>query len=227
RRGFGSFQLVNVPELGVDAPWLSRDDPEDLTAVLAMVGEHVTKLAGDVRPGDTRPSYPCFGTAGNWHKIRSGWLFKDTSDGGGPATDAASALAACGRLWQRHRNDSSRKGKIYSQIVKRFLDRGGPTQNEFTPGAYGLPVVYYDRETRRSAAVEPVLDGKSARRASPVWLRVRPERAAWQLRSLVFFAEWLPVAADLRIKGNGPPRLVTRPSANTVDRELRSWLDAP
>ncbi|HEX6076904.1 MAG TPA: type III-B CRISPR module RAMP protein Cmr1 [Micromonosporaceae bacterium] len=227
RRGFGTFQLVDVPQLGIDTPWLGRDNPEDLTAVLAMVREHVTRLTGVVEPDGARPSYPRFDTTGKSHKTRSVLLRRGrNSDTGPPATDAGSALAACGRLWQAHRAELSREDSIYSQIVKPFLDGGDPSSDEFTLGTYGLPVVYYDRVTRRSATVEPVVDGKSARRASPVWLRVRPGRAAWQLHTLVFLAEWLPTEARLRIKDRRRSRPVASPSADTVDEELGYWLDA-
>jgi CRISPR-associated protein Cmr1 len=231
RRGFGTFQLVDVPELGIDAPWLGRDDPEDLTAVLAMVRDHITGIVDDVRPGDARPSYPRFDTAGNWHETRSDWL---------PGAAAGTALAACGQRWQTHRADLSREDSVYSQVVRSFLDTGR-VEGQFSLGAYGLPVPFSDRNPdgngRRSAIIEPRLGGQAVRRASPVWLRVRPEGAAWQLRTLVFFAEWLPQTASLRIrdttkatvKGHRrkPPRSLNLLDDTTVDSALESWLDAP
>ena len=75
--------------------------------------------------------------------------------------------------------------------------------------------------------VDVLIDGKPARRASPLWLRVRHDGSAWRLRSLVFYGEWLPPAprAQLRITSGRRSAAINHPTEAQIRAELDRWFD--
>jgi hypothetical protein len=233
RRGLGTIAVEAVPdELATrrfDPTWLRRDDAGDLTAVLDSVRQAMTDLPIPlpVRPDlAEQPRYPNF--AGAHYEIGSDEL--------GPG-DVSSALGVAG-VWlknYRHGGHQSEEGQYhsetYNQVAQPFLD-GRPPRGPLLAGALGLPIPYSDHQGQgqgpkrgqRTATVDVVINGTSARRASPLWLRVHKDRTTWRLRSLAFYAEWLPDGAELRIKSGPRSSPVTRPTTAQVHDELTRWF---
>jgi CRISPR-associated protein Cmr1 len=233
RRGFGTVSLddrpVRLPCERFQPAWLIRDSADDLTDVLSCVASCLTELG--IRTGtagDGQPSYPRFDLAGRWHVLEP-----DVAIPG--ARNAEDALAWTSQRLRDFRLDGAEHTNTegWRQIVRPYLN-GQSSTAEFRAGALGLPVVYTEKATQpgtdaRSATVEPVIDGQPARRASPLWLRVRGKGSAWSLRSLAFNATWLPAEGNsLRVKATKgvtrPARPVTPPTAGTIQRELERWF---
>ncbi|HYS38366.1 MAG TPA: RAMP superfamily CRISPR-associated protein [Pseudonocardiaceae bacterium] len=143
-------------------------------------------------------------------------------------------------------------------------DAGSAEPGYIETAALGLPVTFSDPVPggtgRRAAIVEPFLlpvattpprsplgsDPRALarptrivetplRRASPLWLRVYPDRSQWRLRSLAFLAEWLPAEAQLRLTdttntAKAQPHTrrsrvaVPKQPPERVDDELRRWF---
>jgi hypothetical protein len=84
------------------------------------------------------------------------------------------------------------------------------------------------KPAQRRATVNVHIDGKLARRASPLWLRVHHDGKTWRLRSLAFFDEWLPAEpiAKLRISSDrGASKVIARPSVSQIRAELNRWFE--
>ena len=251
RRGFGTFSVSGIPEIAqtrFDSAWLQRDEIDDLSEVIGCVGAAIGDLGLAASPdrdaaSSGAPLYPCF--------VKGG--YRHSADGDdqlpGPATDWRASLDRAGEwLWGfRHGGNrrvpesqpaSGAHSQTYDDVVKPFLDRPSAGRQRqrgpLTAGALGLPIPYSDhqgqvglanRRQQRRATVEVQIDGQSARRASPLWLRVRHDGTAWWLRSLAFYDEWLPPAARLQIKSGGQSGPVDRLTAQQVRDELDRWFD--
>jgi CRISPR-associated protein Cmr1 len=230
RRGFGTITVddrpLRLPCERFMVDWLYRNSADDLQDVLSCVGASLDEL-GIPRNADdnNQPGYPRFDLSRKWYLLQS-----DIA-----VPDAQNALAWTGERLREFRldGDAHENTEGYRKIVRPYLD-GAAFDTEFRAGALGLPVVYTEKATRpedegRSATVEPVVDGQSSRRASPLWLRVHRNRSAWWLRSLAFNAVWLPeTGAELRIKStkgpNREPQPVLRPSPDVIRQELDRWF---
>jgi len=169
------------------------------------------------------PSYPCF--RDDWFDLADEKLTGDTM---------AAALAETAEILRsaRRSDTDGSSSHEYETIVRPYLDGGRPGRDPFLLAAFGLPVVFSDEPPgatrRRSATVEPIIAGKPARRASPLWLRLHQDDAGgWWLRSLIFHAELLPGRPELRIWARGQePKEITAPTAEMVKQRLiQSWFD--
>jgi len=233
RRGFGTISVddrpVRLPCERFEAAWLIRDSADDLADVLSCVDGCLGELGvRGVEAGDDQPTYPRFDLAGHWHMLQP-----DVPIPG--ARNAEDALAWTSRNLRNFRLDGEEHVNTegWREIVRPYLNGHGSTA-EFRAGALGLPVVYTEKATRpgtdaRSATVEPVIDGQTSRRASPLWLRVHGKGSSWWLRSLAFNATWLPNAGNsLQVKATKgvtrPVTQVTPPSPETITRELERWF---
>jgi hypothetical protein len=233
RRGLGTVAVESVPTLTTHRfvpAWLQRDDAADLAAVLDCVKDAMTDqgLATPPPPQPTPvPRYPCF--APDHHIVASG-------DELPTASGAAGALAIAGQWLYNHRH-GGRQGQpgihhsaTYSSTAQPFLNGNRP-QGPLLAGALGLPIPYSDHQgpggSQRKAMVEVLIGGVSARRASPLWLRVRKDGGTWRLRSLAFLAEWLPPEAPLRIKSGHRSETVPRPTPEEIRNELTRWFSPP
>jgi CRISPR-associated protein Cmr1 len=232
RRGFGTVS-VNIQQLKLPCDrfqqdWLYRNSADDLPDVLACVADTLTELGIPRTVGDSvQPRYPRFDLPGEWYLLEPDIVIPD-------AQSNEAALAWLGEHLRTFRLDGDDYVNTagYREIVRPYLN-GTAFSAPYRAGALGLPVVYTEKATQpgtegRSATVEPVVDGQSARRASPLWLRVHQRGRAWRLRSLVFNAEWLPDTANLQVKANpgtiGHPQPVQPPSADLILSELKRWF---
>jgi CRISPR-associated protein Cmr1 len=245
RRGFGTLTVDEVPEAlatgRFDPAWLARDTVADLDAVIGCAGSAISDLgiaSGTVQARGGVPSYPCF-VPGQYQ------LGEDRLT---QATDWRRALDITGDLLFAFRHGADRPpngpppprgthSQSYTEVVQPFLNRR-PQHQPLIAGALGLPVPYSDHQgpprpedpqrkpTQRTAMVEVLIDGKLARRASPLWLRVCHDGSAWRLRSLAFYAEWLPPPerARLRITSGRRSADVDRPTEPQVRAELQRWF---
>jgi hypothetical protein len=247
RRGFGTFAIDHAPSMDIrrfDPGWLTRDAAGDLNAVLGCVAAAIGDLgfAGASRgagPTGVPPRYPCF--APGYYRYSP-----DEEAELSRARSWSAALGAAGdRLWRfRHDEDMTNPGppprgthsQTYTDVVQPFLNRR-PQQGPLTAAALGLPIPYSDhqgpcregeaRPGQRRAMVDVLIDDKPARRASPLWLRIRHDGSAWRLRSLVFHSEWLPAApgVQLRITAERRSAVISRPTHSQVRAELDRWFD--
>ncbi len=248
RRGFGTLAVDEVPESlatgRFDPAWLVGDTVADLEAVLRCVGPAISDLgiaAGTAQTEGGLPSYPCFVPGQYQHS-------SPAEDRLAAAADWRRALDITGDMLFAFRHGANRRAgdpqpprgthsQTYTDVVQPFLNRGRQRQ-PLIAGALGLPIPYSDHQGRprtddpqrrprqRMATVSVLIDGKPARRASPLWLRVRHDGSIWWLRSLAFYAEWLPppVRAQLQIVGEGRSADVGRPSEAQVRAELQRWF---
>lgn len=223
RRGFGTLAVAdNARGTPVVArfkrEWLIRDDIRDLPQVLGCVETAIAEL-GVPRGGFTRaPAYPCF-APGAFHA-------EEHSLGAG-GTDLV-RLAVLGKLLRDFRRPvTNRKGRQitsgYDEVIRPF-STGRTPESPFRDGALGLPVVYTLDGGMGSATVEPVVDDKSARRASPLWLRLTRVSGEWRLRSLALHAEWLPSEVKLRATSGGRSADVRKPSPDEVRETVDGWF---
>jgi hypothetical protein len=253
RRGFGTLAVDHVPGLAVqnfDPTWLGRDSAADLSSVLgcvaATIGDiGVTAGTGHGKaPGDI-PRYPCF-AAGRYRCSAD-----DEDQLRGTAGDWRASLDNAGTWFWGFRHGASRRipgsqppsgthSQTYNDVVQPFLSNmpGHRAQKgPLTAAALGLPIPYTDHQgprgpdgkpAQRKAIVNVEVDGQPARRASPLWLRVRHDGAAWRLRSLAFRTEWLPPAPRTRLTISAGPRSgpVDRPPDQQIEAELNRWFDA-
>jgi hypothetical protein len=222
----------SLPAGRFDPSWLGSDAEGDVEDVMACVDAALTDLK--IRRGSafaSPPPYPCFAadqfTVAEHHLVR----------------DAADPLDKVG-LFLREFRHSRAPGppptsggscvlpntEGFREIAfrhRRRLPPGAP----FRDGALGLPVVYTEKDEPGSVTVEPVVDGVSARRASPLWLRVTLINGRWGLRSLAFHAEWLPAKVALHVKLDQrerpvakPTQQVAKPTQQDVRAELKRWF---
>jgi hypothetical protein len=253
RRGFGTLAVDHVPSLAIqrfDPAWLGRDSAADLASVIACVVETISDLG--VATGGSRskahddvPHYPCF-AAGRYR------FSADEEDQlYGTAGDWRAALDNAGTWFWGFRHGASRRipgsqppsgthSQTYNDVVRPFLDHAPGRHGQkgpLTAAALGLPVPYTDHQGHRGADGKPAqrkatvnveVDGQPARRASPLWLRVRHDGTAWRLRSLAFHTEWLPPAPRTRLTISAGPRSapVNRPTDQQITEELNRWFDA-
>lgn len=252
RRGFGTLAVDAAPDLTAgcfDHAWLRRDNVDDLGPVVRCVAAAIEDLgiiAAASRGGSLAglPRYPCF--AANRYRHSA----DDEDQLPGLANGWTAALDRSGHwLWGFRHNKGRRitgtlvptgvHSQSYTDVVQPFLDNpaGRHTQNgPMTAAALGLPVPYSDHQgprvdgkaTQRRAIVEVLIDGQPARRASPLWLRVRHDGASWRLRSLAFATEWLPPEAEPRLRitkvrgpGSAQVDLLTQ---TQVETELNRWF---
>ncbi len=246
RRGFGTLAIDQVPDLAVgqfDLAWLGRDRAGDLGPVLDCVAAAIRALG--IEPiaalADGVPRYPCFaasryllsaddedrlpGAAGNWKPAlnQAGdwlWAFRHGADRRVPESRPASGVHS----------------QTYSDVVQPFLNNPAryTQRGPATAAALGLPIPYSDHQgprddsgqTQRRATLDVLIGDQPARRASPLWLRVRHDGDTWRLRSLAFESEWLPSNAQLRIAMvSGPQRApVGLLSQAQVREELNRWF---
>lgn len=252
RRGFGTLSVAQVPGLATrrfDPAWLQRDTVDDINSVVACVGSAIDDLGfaadlGRDKARDVTPRYPCF-AAGHYRHSSD-----DEDQLRGVAADWRAAFDNAGTWLWAFRHGASRhspesppvKGahsQTYEDVVKPFLDTptGGrwTQKGPLTAAALGLPIPYTDHQgqrkpggkrEQRTATVEVQIDGQPARRASPLWLRVRHDGTAWRLRSLALYNEWLPPppGATLRIKSDGRSAPIDVPSAQQIRDELARWF---
>jgi hypothetical protein len=249
RRGFGTVAVDHIPDLPIrhfDPVWLSRDTVADLDDVIGCVTSAISDLGFGLGAGtaaaNATPHYPCFAPG---HCRHSGQAEDELTRTGGwrAALDTAG-----GMLWG-FRHGASRRtlsppppgthSDGYTDVVQPFLDRQ-PQKGPLTAAALGLPIPYSDHQgtrspseprkaTQRRATVDALIDGTPARRASPLWLRVRHDGSAWRLRSLALYSEWLPPGARLRIRipSGGRSSRVLRPTEHQVRTELERWFGQP
>ena len=245
RRGFGSLAVDRVPAAlpveRFDPTWLKRDTVDDLDAVVACVSSAIRELgitAGDGHAG----RYPCFAHGQYRHNLQG----EDTLIG---SRDWRAALGIAGEVLWGFRHGANRwaadappppgtHSQSYIDVVQSFLNHR-PQQGPMTAAALGLPIPYSDHQgpvnpakptepTQRRAMVDVLIDGKPARRASPLWLRVRYDGSAWRLRSLAFYGEWLPASrAELRITSGRRSEPVNLLTDSQVRAELDRWFGPP
>jgi hypothetical protein len=248
RRGLGTLAVDQVPEsLAIgrfDPAWLTRDTVADLDAVVGCVGSAISDLGITSSTAHTHsgpPSYPCFIPGQYQHSPPGeGRLI--------PGADWRRALDIAGDLLFGFRHGANRwagdpqpprgtHSQTYTEVVQPFLNHQ-PRHKPLIAGALGLPIPYSDHQgppraddprgkpTQRTAMVDVLVDGKPARRASPLWLRVRHDGSTWWLRSLAFYAEWLPPEerAQLRITSGRRSANVDRPTGPQVRAELQRWF---
>ncbi|MGQ0776552.1 MAG: type III-B CRISPR module RAMP protein Cmr1 [Pseudonocardiales bacterium] len=92
--------------------------------------------------------------------------------------------------------------------------------------ALGLPVGYFSQSQGRkfTATVTPHLGQEKLRRASPVWLRpVRLRDGRWGVFTHVFFAQLLPLEAELRITGS-VTRTLPSPPVDDIRDVWDCWI---
>jgi len=75
----------------------------------------------------------------------------------------------------------------------------------------------------------------AVRRASPLWLRVHRTGESWKIRSLAFYAEWLPAGSKLQIRDTTSTAVrsyqhrsaadVATPTEEQIDDTLDGWFD--
>src|ERR1017187_4963799 len=242
RRGVGTIAIDDVPSLGgnFDRAWLTRDTVSDLDPVLSCVKTAMSELSltlsGGPAAGET-PRYPCF-APGRYQ------LSADDEDELTRATNPTAALDLAGTWLRDFRHGANRRlagsgpahhSQTYTNVAQPFLDHH-PQTGPLTAGALGLPIPYSDhqgpprqddpaRHAQRTAMVDVMISGKPARRASPLWLRVRQDGPGWRLRSLAFHAEWLPSDAKLRITaGHRTEPVAIRPTDDEIQAELTRWF---
>jgi hypothetical protein len=233
RRGFGTvsvnIQQLRLPCARFQQEWLYRDSVDDLPDVLDCVSGTLTDLGIPRTADDTvQPSYPRFDQSAQWYLLEPDVVIPD-------AERYEAALAWVGERLRTFRldGDDNLNTAGYREIVRPYLN-GTAFTAAFRAGALGLPVVYTEKATQpgidgRSATIEPVVNGQSSRRASPLWLRVHRVGRTWRLRSLAFNAVWLPDSAQLQIKAT---KGVTRgelpvqpPSPDLIRQELQRWFE--
>jgi hypothetical protein len=251
RRGFGTLALSGIPQIptaSFDPAWMQRDHADDLAAVIGCVGSAISELklmAGHDRDEAFRdaPLYPCFAAGG----YRCGSDAEDQLPG--TAADWRAALDTAGTWLWGFRHGASRrlpgsqpaKGthtQSYNDVIKPYLDHPTSERTQkgpLTAAALGLPIPYSDhqgpresKDRQRKAVVDVLIDGHSARRASPLWLRVRRDQATWRLRSLAFYNEWLPPSprTHLQVKQKAsPPGPIDLLTAQQVRAEIDRWFD--
>ena len=230
-RGFGTVVLTQAPDLGADLDMalLQHDSLADLPQILTAVGNSLSRMGVAAVHSHELARYPHFDPSTcdpRHHRCIDQPL-------GSGARDFSDALAHVGKLLRDKRTFGGLTTYEYDEIVNPYLETGNPGEEPFKIGAYGLPVGFSDKAANRSAVVEPMREGKPVRRASPLWLRVRKDGDAWDLRSLGFYSEWLPAGTTLRISDttkNNPGytkqenKPVVRPSQDNVDEYLDEWF---
>lgn len=253
RRGFGTLSISCVPEIALNRfnlAWLKRDQIDDLSDVISCVGAAISDLeltAGLDRDTAFRdaPLYPCFADGRFRHSADDDDRLRGTANDWRGALDNAGAWLwgfrhGANRRVPESQPPSGTHSQTYNDVVKPFLDNPGSgrrtQRGPLTAAALGLPIPYSDHQGRldsngeprqRTATVEVQIDGQLARRASPLWLRVRHDGTAWRLRSLAFYNEWLPPSprAVLRIKAGGQSAPIDRPADSQIRDELVRWFD--
>lgn len=256
RRGFGTLALDQIPDLGTsrfDHRWLRRDSVADLDTVLGCVAAAIGDLNfGDATrhlAPDAAPRYPCFAPGFYQHSA------DDVDQLHGSAADWKAALDNAGAwLWgYRHGADrripgtqppSGTHSRTYTNVVQPYLN--DPVAGRYVQlgpvaaAALGLPIPYSDHQGprdnkgkpgQRYATINAYVGGQQARRASPLWLRVRRDGSVWRLRSLAFYNEWLPPSqSSLRIKQEGRRPAGSRQAQldlltqTQVNDELKRWF---
>jgi hypothetical protein len=183
RRGFGGVSVTMPSELPHSAfrpEWITDDNPALLSDVLICVAAALTELGAATASPTSLPAFPCF---------RPGRYILG-ADRPLRTTDLGAALSVVGDLLQSFRREGEDATREWDEIVGPFLD--GETVNFhstlFENAALGLPVNFQKKDTQLKATVT-VEDG---RRASPLWLRLRPGTSGWTLRPLAFASEFLP-----------------------------------
>ncbi|MEU4827767.1 RAMP superfamily CRISPR-associated protein [Actinomadura sp. NPDC023710] len=231
RRGFGTLAIGSPPDMPggrFDPSWFSGTADDALHDVLECTAAALDER--EIGPGpefDGPAPYPCF-APGQYrtaqYRLKQG-------------RDVANALNEVGGFLRTFRH--SRKpdpafvssGPFSLPNTEGFRKiahphrRSQPPRGPFNDGALGLPVVYSEIGEPGSVTVEPVVDGKPARRASPLWLRVTVENGHWILGSLAFHAEWLPEQVSLQAKLENRVQAVQKPSQSNVRAELDRWFD--
>ncbi|HET9895393.1 MAG TPA: RAMP superfamily CRISPR-associated protein [Streptosporangiaceae bacterium] len=222
RRGFGTIAIDQVPDLGTshfNLEWLQRDGVADLVSVLNSVAAAIDEIDLGIERKKVKsaelPSYPCFAERYYRHsRDDEDELLRGGRDGWRAALDNA------GTWLREFRHGGDRRtavpqptvgahSRTYTDVVQSFLNSSAPgrwTQDgPATAAALGLPIPYSDHQgrrdergkpTQRVAMINAYVKGQKARRASPLWLRVRHDGSAWRLRSLAFYSEWLPPSPD-------------------------------
>jgi hypothetical protein len=208
---------------------LQNDSLADLPQILTAVGDSLSRMGVAAAHSHELARYPHFDLSTcNLRHHRC----VDQPLGSG-ARDFSDALAHTGKLLRNQRTFDGPTTYEYDEIVRPYLDTGNPGVEPFKIGAYGLPVGFSDKETGRSAVVEPMRRGEPVRRTSPLWLRVRKDGDAWGLRSLAFYSEWLPADTTLgirdttkNIRGYIPQvsKPVAAPDQDDVDAYLDDWF---
>lgn len=189
------------------------------------------------------PGYPCFASRYYRHSRDD----EDQLPGG--RNDWRDALDNAGTWLREFRHDGNRRtpgpqppvgthSRTYTEVVQSFLNSSAPGRwvqdGPATAAALGLPIPYSDHQGRddkgkpaqRYAMINAHVKGQPARRASPLWLRVRHDGSAWRLRSLAFYSEWLPPSPDAgltvtRGRRSAPVDLL---SEAQVRAELDRWF---
>ncbi len=230
RRGVGTLRVTQVPKAPYEEfrrEWLNTLDSKDLPKVLEVVSSAITRSTQLSRsePPATEPCYPCF--APGYYRVF------DTAIDCHSMKDALSRTSSWWRgfrLYRRAETQPQRGDSTpeYGRMIKPYIENG-PSENRsqkpFYLGAFGLPVVFHDKTTDKSAQVEPVLDGQPLRRASPLWLRVHQSKDGWSVRSLAFFAEWLPADADLEVSNEDwDAQSLVRPPQQAVNKLVHMWF---
>lgn len=246
RRGFGTLavgQPLELPAGRFDPAWLARDAADDLGAVLrcvaaAAIGDLGITLPASQPASPASPRYPCF--LPDYYRLSA-----DTEDELARGGDWHTPFEIAGEWLRAFRHGADRRipgsppahhSQSYTDVAQPFLNHQ-PQRGPITAAALGLPVPYSDHQgppkpdnprefSQRRAMVDVLIDGQSARRASPLWLRVRRDSSAWRLRSLVFHAEWLPPSpqSQLRITSGRRSEPVTRPADAQIRDELERWF---
>ncbi len=242
-----------LPHAEFQPDLLARDTLEDMEEVLDVVKSALQALGVETPNSvDGLPTYPCFAPERYLH---SEWNLTSAVRSEIPGIEPmVRALAETGERLRSFRicHDPSNSDRLrrhtpeYDQIIEPFLtsafgiggaDTGWAKPFEpFLAGALGLPTGYSDTHgpkgngpSRRSAVVAPFLDGREVRRASPLWLRPKPpanSSGPWRLRSLAFLGQWMPGDTKLRVSAvKKPPRSITAPSQDDVERVLRLWFE--
>jgi hypothetical protein len=245
RRGFGTLALDEVPSLELrrfEPDWLARDRADDLEAVLRRVAAAIGDLGVTIPSSDSQagtPPYPCF--AHDCFRVSA----DDQDRLAGTKNDWPAALDNAGELFRGFRHGGNRRipssqppsgthSQTYTDVVQPFLNGGNPHKPAIA-AALGLPIPYSDHQGRspqgkpvqRYAMLDVRVDDVPARRASPLWLRVRRDGSVWRLRSLAFHDEWLPPPPAARLQITSGPRsaAVTRPTDDQIRAELDRWFD--
>ncbi|WP_396911958.1 RAMP superfamily CRISPR-associated protein [Mycolicibacterium sp.] len=228
RRGFGTLTLGSQPDLPTerfDPSWFDGT-ADALANVLACAAAALKELEIGSGPDfDGSVPYPCF-APGQYRAVQ--YRLK--------ASGAPGALNEVGGFLREFRHSRKpdpafvKKDPFSLPNTEGFRNiakphrRHQPPRGAFYDGALGLPVVYSEKGQDDSVTVEPVVDGKPARRASPLWLRITVEGGQWVLRSLAFHAEWLPEQTGLQVKINNRVQPVRKPAQSDVRAELDRWF---
>jgi len=228
RRGFGRLRCVGISDAlpGQFRRYLTTEVSED--AWQALAGDVIPEpLRGREQTGfpawitqstDTTPLPPFPALCPAW------WGAAEVVR---PQREFDDAMNIAGRVWRNFRSNATLTHRpSQDDHSPEWTNAIHGEDRRYPIAAFGLPVGYYSTKSKAKAEVNPVLDGDTIRRASPVWfLPARLPNGTWFVLTHAFWARLLPGRAALKVTGNIAPTEVDVPDARLARKAWDNWLD--